>query len=164
MFNILIVEDNKNTARLMEVVLTQNGYSALHASNGEIALKMLDENVNDPDGFCLVIEGGAIDNACEGRNVKEGVAEYLAFDEVWGYCVNWAMNRGDTIVVACPDHDSGGFYDPANNAGAPVQGSKDYGSLDDLLTALHDGTVADQTTLDGHASGQHGQVAKTHQL
>ena len=121
------------------------------------ALKMLDENVNDPDGFCLVIEGGAIDNACEGRNVKEGVAEYLAFDEVWGYCVNWAMKRGDTIVVACPDHDSGGFYDPENNAGAPRQGSKDYDSLDDLLTALHDGTVADQTTLDGHASGHTAQ-------
>lgn len=121
------------------------------------ALKMLDENVNDPDGFCLVIEGGAIDNACEGRNVKEGVAEYLAFDEVWGYCVNWAMQRGDTIVVACPDHDSGGFYDPSNNEGAPRQGSKDYDSLDSLLTALHDGTVDDKTTLDGYASGHTAQ-------
>ena len=44
MFTILIVEDNKNTARLMEVVLTQNGYSALHADNGEQALKILDES------------------------------------------------------------------------------------------------------------------------
>ena len=44
MFTILIVEDNKNTARLMEVVLTQNGYSTLHASNGEEGLKMVDEN------------------------------------------------------------------------------------------------------------------------
>lgn len=123
----------------------------------QAALKMLDENVNDPDGFCLVIEGGAIDNACEGRNVKEGVAEYFAFDEVWGYCVNWAMQRGDTIVVACPDHDSGGFYNPENNEGAPRQGSKDYDSLDDLLTALHDGTVSDMTTLDGYASGHTAQ-------
>lgn len=44
MFTILIVEDNKNTARLMEVVLTQNGYSTLHASNGKEGLKMVDEN------------------------------------------------------------------------------------------------------------------------
>ena len=43
MFNILIVEDNKNTARLMEVVLTQNGYHTLHATDGEQALKILDE-------------------------------------------------------------------------------------------------------------------------
>lgn len=44
MFTILIVEDNKNTARLMEVVLTQNGYNTLHSPNGEDALKVLDEN------------------------------------------------------------------------------------------------------------------------
>lgn len=132
----------------------------IDARNGDLtlinmtkaALKMLDENVNDPDGFCLVIESGAIDNACEGRNVKEGVAEFLAFDEVWGYCVNWAKQKGDTIVVACPDHDSGGFYDPENNSDAPVQGSQNYNSLDDLLTALHDGSLTDRTTLDGHSS------------
>lgn len=44
MFTILIAEDNKNTARLMEVVLSQNGYSTLHASNGEEALQMIDNN------------------------------------------------------------------------------------------------------------------------
>ena len=43
MFNILIVEDNKNSARLMEVVLTQNGYHTLHATDGEQALRILDE-------------------------------------------------------------------------------------------------------------------------
>lgn len=43
MFTVLIVEDNKNTARLMEVVLTQNGYTTLLAENGEAALKVLDE-------------------------------------------------------------------------------------------------------------------------
>ena len=37
MFTVLIVEDNKNTARLMEVVLTQNGYTTLLAENGEEA-------------------------------------------------------------------------------------------------------------------------------
>ncbi len=44
MFTILIAEDNKNTAKLMELVLNQNGYNTLHAENGEIALKMVDEN------------------------------------------------------------------------------------------------------------------------
>lgn len=44
MFTILIAEDNKNTARLMEVVLTQNGYNTMHASNGEEALQILDNN------------------------------------------------------------------------------------------------------------------------
>lgn len=44
MFTILIAEDNKNTARLMEVVLTQNGYQTLHAPDGAVALSMLEEN------------------------------------------------------------------------------------------------------------------------
>ncbi|MBO7397497.1 MAG: alkaline phosphatase [Clostridia bacterium] len=120
------------------------------------ALKVLDENINDPDGFCLVIEGGAIDNAAEGRNVKEAVAEYLAFDEVFGYCVNWAMKRGDTIVVACPDHDSGGFYNPETQGTAPEKGNKAGKALSDidtLVTALHDGAIKDNTIVGGAALG-----------
>ena len=67
------------------------------------------ENINNPEGFFLMIEGGALDNAAEGGHLFAAVGEYLAFDEACGYCVNWAAKRGDTIVVAVPDHDSGGF-------------------------------------------------------
>ena len=67
------------------------------------------ENINDPEGFFLMIEGGALDNAAEGGYLFPTVGEYLAFDEAFGYCVNWAAKRGDTIVIAVPDHDSGGF-------------------------------------------------------
>ena len=67
------------------------------------------ENINNPEGFFLMIEGGALDNAAEGGHLYATVGEYLAFDEAFGYCVNWAAQRGDTIVVAVPDHDSGGF-------------------------------------------------------
>lgn len=67
------------------------------------------ENINNPEGFFLMIEGGALDNAAEGGHLFSTVGEYLAFDEAFGYCVNWAANRGDTIVIAVPDHDSGGF-------------------------------------------------------
>lgn len=73
------------------------------------ALQVLGNNINDPDGFFLMIEGGALDNAAEGGNLRAAVGEYLAFDETFGYCVKWAEARGDTIVIAVPDHDSGGF-------------------------------------------------------
>lgn len=109
------------------------------------ALTTLSVNIDDRDGFCLVIEGGAIDNAAEGRNVRESVAEYLAFDEVFAYCVNWAKQRGDTIVVACPDHDSGGLYLPTTSNGSYT--------LDQVLAGLHDGTIARNTKLAGAASG-----------
>lgn len=67
------------------------------------------ENINNPEGFFLMIEGGAVDNAAESGYLYSAVGEYLAFDEAFGYCVNWAAKRGDTIVIAVPDHDSGGF-------------------------------------------------------
>lgn len=73
------------------------------------ALQVLGDNINNPEGFFLMIEGGALDNAAEAGYLRPAVGEYLAFDEAFGYCVNWAASRGDTIVIAVPDHDSGGF-------------------------------------------------------
>ena len=75
----------------------------------QAALQVLGNNINDPDGFFLMIEGGALDNAAEPGNLRYAIGEYLAFDEAFGYCVNWASQRDDTIVIAVPDHDSGGF-------------------------------------------------------
>ncbi|MBE7001709.1 MAG: alkaline phosphatase [Ruminococcaceae bacterium] len=73
------------------------------------ALQVLGTNINNPEGFFLMIEGGALDNAAEGGYLRPTIGEYLAFDEAFGYCVDWAAKRGDTIVIAVPDHDSGGF-------------------------------------------------------
>ena len=87
--------------------------SAEHPSLLEMtqaALQVLSANIDDPDGFFLMVEGGALDNAAETGCLRGSVGEYLAFDEAFGYCVNWAAQRGDTIVIAVPDHDSGGFY------------------------------------------------------
>lgn len=63
------------------------------------ALKVLGNNINDPDGFFLMIEGGALDNAAEGGQLRGAIGEYLAFDETFAYCVNWAKNNGDNTMV-----------------------------------------------------------------
>ena len=42
MFHILVVEDNANTRKLMEAVLTQHGYQPILASDGVEALEILD--------------------------------------------------------------------------------------------------------------------------
>lgn len=42
MFQILVVEDDKNTARLMQAVLKHAGYEVLHAENGVAALEVMD--------------------------------------------------------------------------------------------------------------------------
>ena len=43
MFNILVVEDDFSTRKLMETVLLQNGYSPILAGNGVEALNLMDE-------------------------------------------------------------------------------------------------------------------------
>ena len=42
MFNILVVEDNANTRKLMEAVLSQHGYMPISARDGVEALEVLD--------------------------------------------------------------------------------------------------------------------------
>lgn len=42
MFNIMVVEDNPNTRKLMETVLLQNGYQPILAQDGLEALEILD--------------------------------------------------------------------------------------------------------------------------
>lgn len=44
MFNILIVEDDKNTRRLVEAILKQNGFRPYLAEDGLLALNVLENN------------------------------------------------------------------------------------------------------------------------
>jgi len=44
MFDILVVEDDKNTRKLLTAILKNNGYNVLQADNGEAALEVLDHN------------------------------------------------------------------------------------------------------------------------
>lgn len=44
MFNILVAEDDKNTRRLLQAILTNAGYSVLTAEDGVVALDVLEHN------------------------------------------------------------------------------------------------------------------------
>lgn len=77
MFTILIAEDNKNTARLMEVVLTQNGYQTLWAKDGEEALEMLDENHVDLILLDIMMPKWTDTNSPESCEKAEAVFQFL---------------------------------------------------------------------------------------
>lgn len=47
MFNILVVEDDVGTRKLMEAVLLQNGYQPILAENGVAALEVMEQNKID---------------------------------------------------------------------------------------------------------------------
>ena len=42
LFHILVVEDDKNTRKLMEAILKRDGYSVSPAENGKAALELMD--------------------------------------------------------------------------------------------------------------------------
>jgi len=69
------------------------------------------------EGFFLMVEGSRVDSGGHNSNALQSSSEYLAFDEAFAYAVNWAMEDGHTLVVAVPDHDTGGLT-PRNEAAA----------------------------------------------
>ena len=64
------------------------------------------------EGFFLMVEGSQVDGGGHNNNAKAMVGEYLAFDEAFGAALEYAKDRNDTVVIACPDHDTGGMNLP----------------------------------------------------
>ena len=77
-------------------------------TNAAIAA-LSDANEN---GFFLMVEGSRVDGAGHGNNSLAMVGDFLAFDEAFKIAIDYAKDRNDTIVIACPDHDTGGMILP----------------------------------------------------
>ena len=76
----------------------------------EAALTALSDS--SENGFFLMVEGSQVDGGGHSNDAQAMVGEYLAFDEAFGVAVAYAKGRNDTIVIACPDHDTGGMNLP----------------------------------------------------
>lgn len=65
----------------------------------------------DPDGFFLMIEGGAIDWASHSNNMNQMIGETIGFDEAVQTVVNWVNttdpNWSDTLLIVTADHETG---------------------------------------------------------
>ena len=64
------------------------------------------------NGFFLMVEGSRVDGGGHANNAMAMTGEFLAFDEAFRIAVEYAKGRNDTIVIACPDHDTGGMILP----------------------------------------------------
>lgn len=63
----------------------------------------------DPDGFFLMIEGSQIDWANHANDPAHLLGDMLAYDEAVGIVLEFAKQRGDTLVLAMSDHNTGGM-------------------------------------------------------
>lgn len=69
MFNVMVVEDDKNIRKLIEIKLTALGYSVITAENGAVALNKLNENHIDimlVDAMMPVMDGFSLVKAVRG--------------------------------------------------------------------------------------------------
>jgi alkaline phosphatase len=74
----------------------------------EKAIQLLQQNNR---GFFLLVEGSQVDKANHANDAARGVREFLAFDEAVAVALRFAAQegQGETLVIACPDHDTGGL-------------------------------------------------------
>lgn len=80
------------------------------------ALNVLDD---DPDGFFLMVEGGATDFASHDGLPGRMVEEEIAFDRAVDAVVAWVEGNSDwreTLVVVTSDHETGYLTGPASGA------------------------------------------------
>ncbi len=63
----------------------------------------------DPRGFVLVVEGSMIDWCGHANDAFGAVTEFLAFDDAVRVALDFAAVDRRTLVIACPDHDTGGL-------------------------------------------------------
>lgn len=95
-----------NMAEEMEYDVLRRDNEASLAEMTKAAITALSD---DEDGFFLMVEGAKVDAGGHANDAVFTTSEYLAFDEAFKVAVEYAKGRNDTIVIAAPDHDTGGL-------------------------------------------------------
>ena len=76
------------------------------------AINVLDE---DPDGFFLMIEGGAVDWASHDNDTGRMIEEMIAFNTAIEAVINWIETNsswGQSLLVVSSDHETGHISGP----------------------------------------------------
>lgn len=79
------------------------------------AINVLD---NNPEGFILMIEGGAIDWACHGNESGRMIEEEMEFNRAVETVVAWIeenSNWNETLLIVTADHETGYLTGPGSN-------------------------------------------------
>jgi alkaline phosphatase len=85
-------------------------YFATHEpSLAEMVSKAIDLLSRDKDGFFLMVEGPQIDWAGHNNDPIYMTTDFLAFDDAVKVACDFADKNGQTLVLAFPDHNTGGM-------------------------------------------------------
>jgi alkaline phosphatase len=85
-------------------------YFAQHEpSLAEMVQKAIELLSQDKDGFFLMVEGSQVGWAGHNNDPIYMVKDFIAFDDAVKVACNFADNNGRTLVMAYPDHNTGGM-------------------------------------------------------
>lgn len=108
--------DNIDVTCKKYAVMADDGHMPPAAERGDFlpravktALKSLDGAEN---GFFLMVEGSHIDFACHGNDSTWMMDEMLDFDYAIKVALDYAKEKGNTLVVVTADHETGGLTLP----------------------------------------------------
>lgn len=93
----------------MDADLNRREYDLDQPSLAEMTAKAIEVLSEDKDGFFLMVEGSGIDWAGHDNDPIYMVTDFLAFDEAVKVAVNFAKKDKKTLVLAFPDHNTGGL-------------------------------------------------------
>jgi alkaline phosphatase len=93
----------------MEADVDRDEFAPEQPSLAEMTRKALELLSEDEDGLFLMIEGSQVDWAGHANDPYYMMTDFLAFDEAYGIAVEFAEQNGDTMVIAFPDHNTGGM-------------------------------------------------------
>ena len=86
------------------------------------ALNVLNQN---PEGFVLMVEGGAVDWANHGNNIARMLEEQIDFNRTVRAIVAWIEAHGgwgETLLIVTSDHECGMVWGPATYTDANGNG------------------------------------------
>ncbi len=75
----------------------------------EMTRKAIDVLSRDEDGFFLMVEGSQVDWAAHGNDIAGVVSEMEGFTQAIEVALDFAREKGDTLVVITADHETGGL-------------------------------------------------------
>ncbi len=75
----------------------------------EMSAKAIDVLSKNDQGFFLMIEAGLLDWAAHYNDAGLMLHEMIRLNETVDYCLDWAKNRNDTLIIVTGDHTTGGF-------------------------------------------------------
>jgi alkaline phosphatase len=124
-------------ASSMQPEVDRTTFAPNEPSLAEMTQKALQLLSKDKDGFFLMVEGSQVDWANHANDPIYSVKDFLAFDDAVGVALDFARKDGKTLVLAFPDHNTGGLtigsYYQDKNA---ISHSYTATTIEDIVTPL----------------------------